>query len=55
MRWQNDSFHLLATAGGRGTDTGGAGRRAIGDPTGLVLPNIGEAMQLSTIARLVRQ
>ena len=40
---------------GRVTDTGGAGRRAVGYPTGLRVVNTGEAMQLATIACLVRE
>ena len=40
---------------GRVTDTRGAGRRAVGYPSGLVVLNTGEAMHPFMIACLVRE
>ena len=53
--WHNNLLVPLTSTGGRGTDPCGARRCAIAHPTGLVVPNTGEAMQISTFACLVRE
>ena len=45
----------MTSTGGRDTDSCGARLCAIAHPTGLVVPNTGEAMQISTFACLVRE
>ncbi len=54
-RWPRDLYLSLAITGGRGTGAYDIGPRAVGDPTGLVVWNTGNALLQFMMPCMVRE